>query len=207
MNEILIALIGLGTLGLFWAIVILIANKFFAVEENPIIEQVISCLPGVNCGACGFAGCGALGEALVLKNEDVNHCTVVNIENKEKISTLLGKKLKKPHTRQIAKLHCSGTKDNVQNTALYCGLDTCFAEHITSGGSKSCTFGCLGRGDCVKVCIFAALSMGDNGLPQVDEQKCTACGKCVKVCPRDLFKLVPEDQKVFILCSSHDPLN
>ncbi|HDH96138.1 MAG TPA: 4Fe-4S dicluster domain-containing protein, partial [Proteobacteria bacterium] len=43
-----------------------------------------------------------------------------------------------------------------------------------------------------------------DGISYVNRDMCTGCGKCVEVCPRDLIMLLPESQKVFILCSSHD---
>ena len=47
--------------------------------------------------------------------------------------------------------------------------------------------------------------MGNNRLPIVDKDKCTACGACVKECPKGLFKLVPKDKHIHVLCSSKDP--
>ena len=63
---------------------------------------------------------------------------------------------------------------------------------------------CLGYGDCVKACQFDALYMDNNGLPVVTEDKCTACGKCVDACPRNLFELHPLAQKILVFCRSED---
>ena len=46
--------------------------------------------------------------------------------------------------------------------------------------------------------------MGENGLPVVDKDKCVACGACVKECPKNLFKLVPKDKRIHVLCNSKD---
>ncbi len=35
----------------------------------------------------------------------------------------------------------------------------------------------------VRVCRFEALSQEGIGAPGVDEERCTDCGKCVRVCP------------------------
>jgi len=105
----------------------------------------------------------------------------------------------------VAVLHCTGTNENSVTRSNYSGEQSCLAEHITSGGTKACRYGCLGHGDCVDVCVFDALHVSESGLPVVDEEKCTSCGKCVECCPRALFKLVPVDQQVYVLCSSHDP--
>jgi len=44
--------------------------------------------------------------------------------------------------------------------------------------------------------------MNDDALPVVDPVACTACGDCVDACPKDLFVLVPETQKLFVQCNS-----
>jgi Na+-translocating ferredoxin:NAD+ oxidoreductase subunit B len=204
MNQVLIAVIGMALLGCFWGVVLVIVNKRFHVEENPVTSNVVGCLPGVNCGACGFAGCGAFGEAIVEKDVDPTLCPVCEPDNIQEIGTIIGKEIESPGIKQVAKLHCSGKKGVVASTSNYHGASTCAAEHITNGGSKACQHGCLGLADCVRICPFNAIEMGKDGLPIVDENKCTSCNKCVDDCPRKLFKLIPIDQKVFVLCSSHD---
>ena len=55
-------MLGLGpVLGLLLAL----AAKFFHVEEDPRIKEVEDMLPHYNCGACGYAGCHDMAEALV----------------------------------------------------------------------------------------------------------------------------------------------
>ena len=40
--------------GAVGAIILVAAAKFMAVEEDPRIEEVASCLAGANCGGCGY---------------------------------------------------------------------------------------------------------------------------------------------------------
>ncbi|MCK7508740.1 MAG: 4Fe-4S binding protein [Desulfobacterales bacterium] len=68
---------------------------------------------------------------------------------------------------------------------------TCRAAKLSAGGTKTCSWGCMGYGDCTAVCKFDALAMGDDGLPHVDYENCTGCGMCVAECPQELFALVP----------------
>ena len=208
MQNIMIAVLGMSILGLFWALVLVFANKQFFVKEDPLVEKVIETLPGVNCGACGFAGCGACGDAIVTKKESPTICPVCNDQTKEDIAEMLGRKIVKDpnQIKLIAKVHCAGSKKYLKLRAeKYNGYPSCAVENITGGGTKACTYGCLGHGDCVKVCPVEAIAMNSDGLPVVDEQKCISCEKCVLECPRSIIKMVPENQEVFILCSSKDP--
>ncbi len=53
---------------------------------------------------------------------------------------------------------------------------------------KSCNYGCLGFGNCVKACPFDAIHVVD-GVAVVDKEVCKACGKCVAACPKHLIEL------------------
>lgn len=68
MNLYLIMLIAVGILmvvGLVLGILIVVAEKFLHVEEDPRIAEVEKMLPNVNCGACGHAGCHDMAECIV----------------------------------------------------------------------------------------------------------------------------------------------
>jgi len=47
----------LGCIGLFFGIGLAIAAHKFAVESNPLIEEVLESLPLAQCGGCGYPGC------------------------------------------------------------------------------------------------------------------------------------------------------
>ncbi|HET6785085.1 MAG TPA: (Fe-S)-binding protein [Erysipelotrichaceae bacterium] len=61
LNASLMMLVLGAALGLLLAI----AGKFLYVEVDTRVEQITGMLPGYNCGACGYAGCAGLAEALV----------------------------------------------------------------------------------------------------------------------------------------------
>jgi electron transport complex protein RnfB len=75
-------------------------------------------------------------------------------------------------------------------------------------GDTGCSFGCLGCGDCVAVCRFDAIRMDSfTGLPVVGQEKCTACGACVKACPKRIIELRakgPRGMRVVVSCANKD---
>ena len=196
------ALICLGGLGLIFSVILAIAHTRLAVKVSEKQQRLVAALPGANCGACGFAGCEAYAEALATNDEvEANLCTVGGKETAEKIAEILGVEVKvKEET--VVRLRCQGGKAETSERFTYLGIDSCAAANLVALGSKSCTFGCLGFGDCVEVCPFDAIKMGDNGLPVIDEEKCTGCGKCVAACPKNILELLPKVQKVYVACNS-----
>lgn len=76
MVKILISVATMGILGAFFAYLLSIAQRVFKVDEDPRISEVDEVLPGANCGACGFAGCHALAEAIVKGEAEVAACPV-----------------------------------------------------------------------------------------------------------------------------------
>jgi len=61
LNSILV----LGILGFGSGAFLAFAAKKFEVKEDPRIKEVLSALPGVNCGACGYPGCEGFAKAIV----------------------------------------------------------------------------------------------------------------------------------------------
>lgn len=203
MIEIIIPIITLGILGLLFGVGLAIASKRLAVSIDPRLEKVHGLLPGANCGACGGAGCFGFAEMLLSGKAEVAACKVSNEKISEQIAKLLGKSLEKK-VKKIALLHCNGGL-KVKDRFLYHGIKDCMAANLVLKGQKSCIYGCLGFGNCVKVCPFDAIKMDEEaGLPVVDKEKCRACNKCVIACPKKLFTLISIAQNIYVACSSHD---
>lgn len=73
--EAIYTVLTLGVLGLVLGYGLAYASEKFKVEVDERIEAVIEMLPGYNCGACGFPGCGGFGEAIVEGNvEKLSAC-------------------------------------------------------------------------------------------------------------------------------------
>lgn len=199
--TIIIAIVALGGLTLLLAIMLIVANRKLYVYEDPCIDVVEDMLPHANCGACGYPGCRPFAEALVSGNILPGKCTVSSLEGREAIAQYLGVSMG-DEEKQVARLACAGGINVAIDRAKYQGLETCRAASLVSGGGKGCFWGCLGFGDCEIVCDFDAIHMDDNGLPIVDAEKCTACGDCVEICPKDLFSIQPISNQLWVACKN-----
>jgi len=179
------------------------AYRKWHVEENPLYQVVDELLPQVNCGACGFPGCRAFAEALVNKKALPGQCSVSSANAHQKIANILNVDVGN-FEKKVARLACAGGDNVAKKQADYSGLNSCRAATLVAGGANSCAWGCLGFGDCAKVCHFNAISMSDNHLPVVDEIKCTACNDCVEICPKDLFSLQPVSHRLWVACNNRE---
>jgi electron transport complex protein RnfB len=199
--TVLIAVIALGGLTLFLALMLVVANRKLYVYEDPRIDVVEDMLPHANCGACGLPGCRPFAEAVVDGKMLPGKCTVSSDEGRAAIASYLGVDLGSEE-KQVARLACAGGTNVARNKASYRGVKTCTAAALVSGGGKGCFWGCLGFGDCRTVCDFGAITMDEHSLPVVDLDKCTACGDCVEVCPKDLFSLQPVSHQLWVACKN-----
>ena len=201
MMLILTAVGAIGLLTLLLATLLIVANRSLYVPEDPRIDVVEDLLPHANCGACGFPGCRPFAEAVVAGEALPGKCTVNTESGREDIAQYLGVDAGQEEKR-VARLACAGGTNVARNRARYDGLQTCRGSAIVSGGGKSCFWGCLGLADCEVVCDFDAITMDRHSIPIVDEDKCTACGDCVEICPKDLFSLEPISHRLWVACKS-----
>ena len=178
--QIVIAIAILGGLGLVFGLVLAAASKIFYVESDPRLDQLNECLPGANCGGCGYAGCGAYAEAVLKGEAPIGKCASGGNEAAQAMAAIMGVKAEAV-TRKVALVRCSSK--------------------IGGNGPVSCKFGCLGYGTCVKACKYGAMKVV-NGVAHVDEDLCVGCMACANVCPRHLIVPVEPDRNVVIACAS-----
>lgn len=193
----------MAVLAVIFAVILGIADKKFAVKEDERIPAVAEKLGGANCGACGYAGCSALAQAIVEGKALPNTCPSCSAEAVECICKIVGvtAEAKEPC---VARLACTGDCETAKIRYEYDGVANCRIVNSLAGGRKLCSYGCLGFGDCIPMCKFGAISMGTNGLPVFDENKCVGCGECAKFCPRTVIKIVPKKARAFVACRNKD---
>lgn len=198
-----VSMASMGGLGAIFAIGLIIANSKLQVDEDPRIALVTEELPGVNCGGCGYPGCGAFAERIVAGQANISACPVNSEEGVLAIGEIMGIDAEIAE-KNIARVLCRGGDKETAKKGKYIGIETCIAAHLTMGGEKYCQYGCLGFGDCVTSCQFDAIWISDNGLPVVDDELCTGCGNCEIACPRDIIELHPKSHNLFIFCKNRD---
>lgn len=203
MNEILIAVIPVVIIGIICAAVLVVASKLMAVKEDERFPAVRDCLPGANCGACGYAGCDGYAKALCEDpNVPANLCIPGADSVAKQLSEVLGVEFEDV-VEQVAVVHCSGDCAHTQDKVIYSGIESCKAAKLMYGGKGSCSYGCLGLGDCAKICPQNAILIRD-GVADIRACDCIGCGLCAKTCPNHLISLVPDTKKTVVACSNHD---
>lgn len=201
MIEAILLMLGIGgTCGLILAV----ASKVFYVYEDPRIAQIEGTLAGANCGGCGFAGCAAAAEAVVLGNATPSVCIVAGPDTAEQVGAIMGMESSSAEPLKSYN-NCEGGL-RADDRYFYNGISGCAAASALYGGRRECKIGCLGYGDCVKSCLFDAIEIGDEGYPVVDQEKCVGCGACHKVCPKNIIEIKTISQRLLHLNLEDDAL-
>lgn len=203
MNDILNAVIPVVIIGVICAVVLVVASKFMAVKENEKIPEIRECLPGANCGACGFAGCDGYAKALAeVEGTKTNLCVPGGDSVSKKISEILGVEFEDV-VEQVAVVHCMGDCKYTCDRVDYSGIKSCAAAKLIFGSKGECSYGCMGLGDCVSVCPNNAICI-ENGIAHINTKNCVGCGLCTKACPNHLITLMADVERVIVSCSNKD---
>ncbi len=189
------SIVMMGGLGVAIGTALVIASKAFHAYEHPKVVAIDDALPGANCGGCGFPGCTANAEAIANGEQDVNSCVAAGEDVAIAIAGIMGVSLsdKEP---EFAGTGCHYGSQEAELVYDYKGLRDCRAAAMLMGGMKVCRIGCLGLGTCVTACKFGALSIGVDNLPTVDQEKCTGCGACEKICPKNIIRLTSVSRRI-----------
>jgi len=158
----IIAVAVLTLLGLALGTLLGYADRIFAVEENPLVKEIESMLPGTHCGQCGFPGCSGAAAAMVSGEAAVTCCP--------------------PGGRSLArtlaeKLGVSVDLSDIGNEVMIAAIDESL---------------CTGCCRCYRVCPTDAILGANKQIHAVFADACTGCKKCVEACPEDCISMQPE---------------
>ena len=203
MGTIVLPALVVAAIGLIFGIILTVAAKVMFVPVDEKVAAIREALPGANCGGCGYAGCDDYANAFEENpNLSPTLCPVGGPELATQIAAILGVEAGEVEEK-VAMVMCQGnagvTKQIMEADRLY----SCKTAKMFYGGQWSCPHGCLGLGDCFRVCNYDAIKIV-NGVAVIDREKCIGCGACTKVCPNKLVEMVPKKMLVHVACKSVD---
>lgn len=182
--------------GLVLGLGLALASKFMAVPTDEREAKIRECLPGANCGACGYTGCDGYAAAIASGEAEPDKCAPGGETTAKALGEVLGVEISA--TPKVAFVAC---QRNSKEKYEYTGKKSCLSASLVHGGPLECQFGCIGLGDCVSACRFGAISVQD-GKVVICEDLCEGCGACAAVCPKSIIKVIPKAQKTRVLCSN-----
>ena len=202
--NILYAFLIIASLGLLLGMGLDVAAKKFAVKKNELAEEILTVLPGANCGACGYPGCSGYADALSTGKAQNGLCSPGGAKTTALVAKLLGVEADETQERMVAFVHCRGNHELTQRDFQYEGIEECSAAHMLFQGDNSCKYGCLHLGSCMQVCPTEAISRDEKGNMMVNPDLCIGCKKCTLVCPTKVIRMIPARGSHAIACNSHD---
>lgn len=202
--DILIAVVIVSVIGIIIGIGLSLASVFFSVPKDETESKIRECLPGANCGACGYSGCDGYASAIAKgETENISLCTPGGNSVAKEIALITGK-VAEDIAPVTAVVRCNGSCENSSEKLNYEGIKTCKAASMMFGGQKTCIHGCLGYGDCLKACSENAISICDS-VARIDSSKCVACAKCMNTCPKGLIDLLPKAKlQAVVMCRNSE---
>lgn len=179
------------------------ANEVFHVEVDPRVIRINDALPGAHCAGCGYVGCNEYAEAVARGEAAVNLCLPGGPACAEMLAAIMGVEVEQTWPYR-AVVHCAAHTGQRLLRTEYRGEPTCGAANLVND-VQACVYGCLGMGDCERVCDYDAVHIID-GLATIDYSECTGCGACVDICPRHIITRIPfkADRVLVVKCSNHD---
>lgn len=152
------AMATLTSLGLLLGLLLSLAARIFRVPSNALHEDIMTLLPGVNCGQCGYPGCSSAADALIAGQASPALCPPGGSALARDLATRLGRTLESaedglPLLAAIDEHLCIG--------CAHCGK-YCPTDAIVGAPKQIHTVfqeACMGCGLCVAVCPTECLQL------------------------------------------------
>ena len=205
MNTVLIAGGVVSAVGLIFGILLGVAAKIFAVEQDEKLPLILEVLPGANCGGCGFAGCSQFAGAVISGEAAAGGCPVGGVDAARGVAKIMGITLDN-FEKKVAFVRCAGSEGVAEVKYSYEGNMDCYSASKMAGGEKACQYSCIGYGTCISACNFGAISIKDD-LAVIDFERCTGCGQCVSACPKNVISIISKQDKYIVKCQNQDKAN
>ena len=120
--PILTAFLIVSGVALVLGVLLALVSHFFAVEEDQKVKEIRACLPGVNCGACGYSGCDAYAKALAEgKIDATNLCVPGGDKSSQDIAAVLGVEAQDV-VEKVAYVACNGNCRATERRYIYDGI-------------------------------------------------------------------------------------
>ena len=156
------AVLSLTLLGIALGFGLGFAARRFAVEGNPLVDELVALMPGSNCGQCGFPACSGAAAAMVDGSAPVTCCPPGGKALASALAAKLG-----------ITVDLSGVVDDGPKIAHV-------SEEI-----------CIGCCRCIKVCPTDAIIGAAKQIHNVIREACTGCGACIDRCPTEAMVMQP----------------
>ena len=198
-SGIILAAVVVGGTGLVISILLGIASEKFKVPVDEKEVAVRECLPGNNCGGCGFAGCDALAKAIAAGEAPVGACPVGGQPVADKIASIMGVEAGVGE-KQVAFVKCAGTCDKAKSKYKYAGNEDCVSAMSVPGVAVVDKEKCVACGKCVATCPKSLIELVPYAAPhkvqcsskefgkavkEVCSAGCIGCKMCTRVCEAD----------------------
>jgi Na+-translocating ferredoxin:NAD+ oxidoreductase subunit B len=136
------------------------AARRFAVEGDPLVDEIDALLPQTQCGQCGYPGCRPYAQALADSDADINRCPPGGEAGMRALAELLGREPKP-----------------------LAGGETVAAEPKPRLALIDEDL-CIGCTKCLQVCPVDAIVGAAKQRHTVIESYCTGCELCLPpLCP------------------------
>lgn len=166
MSAIVIAIIALSLLALLFGALLGYAARRFAVEEDPIVEQIDALLPQSQCGQCGYPGCKPYADAVGNQGEAINKCAPGGEQTMLRLAELLN----------VDPQPIDGDVSVLQPVRKVAWIDES---------------NCIGCTKCIQACPVDAIVGATRSMHTVLVDACTGCDLCVAPCPTDCIEMRP----------------
>jgi len=161
----LAAVLIMAVLALVLGLILGYSSVRFAVQGDPIADQIDAILPQTQCGQCGYAGCRPYAEAITAGEAEINRCPPGGEVTMIALSELLGRDQVPLEDQQAAEKPTAVAIIDEQ--------------------------ACIGCTLCIQACPVDAILGAAKSMHTVIADECTGCELCVAPCPVECIYMVP----------------